>query len=134
MFGKNSLSLIWVVLLAFHMIACTQPKSKSVAIDPLDKINFDLSRLNEEGLLGPPDGLRALSYEFCIPADETFALEVKSIDPTLNVAKESSGRIGCSDSEYLCVGNTHQKNYRRVLFKLANLKYVNRIEQSFFEN
>jgi hypothetical protein len=31
------------------------------------KITFDLEQLNENGLYGPPGGLRALHYEFCIP-------------------------------------------------------------------
>ena len=37
--------------------------------DPLSKITFPLDQLNQEGLMGPPDGLRALNYEFCIPGD-----------------------------------------------------------------
>ena len=31
------------------------------------KIRFDLSVLDDSGLYGPADGLRALDYEFCIP-------------------------------------------------------------------
>ena len=34
-------------------------------------IRFDASRLNDEGLSGAAKGLRALSYEFCIPAKLT---------------------------------------------------------------
>ena len=47
-----------------------------------EKIRFDLEILNEDGLYGPADGLRALDYEFCIPADDTARDEVTSIDPS----------------------------------------------------
>ncbi len=133
MFEKNRIRLLCGVAFVFCLFLCTHPKNKSKTIDPLDKIHFDLSQLNEDGLHGPPDGLRSLSYEFCIPAEESFVAEVQSIDSTLVIHKDSPGRIGCSDDEYLCVGSTHQKNYREVLLKLASLEYIQKIEQSFFE-
>jgi hypothetical protein len=37
------------------------------------KIDVDLANVNSEGLRGPPDGLRAVHYEFCIPAGEENA-------------------------------------------------------------
>lgn len=132
MFRENSIILFGGILLVL-LIACARPKSASDAIAPWDKIRFDLSQLNEEGLYGPPDGLRSISYEFCIPADEKLVDEVSSIDTSLRIHPDSPGRIGCSPEEYLCVGNTHQKNYREVLFELARLEYVEKIEQSFFE-
>ncbi len=99
----------------------------------LDKITFDLNSLNEDGLYGPPDGLRALDYEFCIPAQEKFAEAVKQIDPTVKIHPDASGRIGCTKDEYLCTGNTHQKNFKTVLTKLTSLVYVTQINESFFE-
>jgi len=65
--------------------------------DPFKKINFDLNQLNEQGLRGPPDGLRALAYEFCIPADPVLSARVKAIDPTVVIypgQKEESGVPG----------------------------------------
>ena len=38
----------------------------SMGADSLYKITFDISKLDEYGLYGPPGGKRALSYEFCI--------------------------------------------------------------------
>ena len=98
------------------------------------KIHFDLTMLNDEGLYGAPDGLQALSYEFCIPAEEQLVAEIQSIDSTIIIYKNAPGRIGCSEGEYLCIGNTHQKNYSEVLRKLVGLEYIRKIEQSFFEN
>lgn len=59
------------------------------------KICFDLNRLDGRGLQGPPDGLRALHYEYCIP-DRPEALQaVAAIDPTLEIQRGSPGHIGC---------------------------------------
>ena len=96
-------------------------------------IRFDLSRLNDEGLYGPPDGLRALDYEFCIPFGETYAREVKTIDPSATVHAQSRGRIGCAADQFLVIGNTHQPDFRTILKALAARPYITRIDQSFFE-
>ena len=97
------------------------------------KITFDISRLDESGLYGPPDGKRALSYEFCVPDTVQHRAEVKRIDPTVKFFAQSPGRIGCGESENLCIGSTHQEDFRGVLQRLAELTYVQRIDESFFE-
>jgi hypothetical protein len=97
------------------------------------KIDVDLANVNSEGLRGPPDGLRAVHYEFCIPAGEYRAEEVRSIDPTAQFMPGSRGRIGCARDQILVVGNTHQRSYRQVLERLAALEYINRIRENFFE-
>jgi hypothetical protein len=97
------------------------------------KITFDLSRLDDEGLYGAADAKRALSYEFCIPNTVQNRAEVERIDTTVKFFAESPGRIGCGKHESLCIGSTHQKDFRRILQKLAELPYVQRIDQSFFE-
>jgi hypothetical protein len=94
------------------------------------KIHFDLSEFNDVGLYGPPDGLRAAMYEFCIPARADLAAEVASIDPTVQVYASSPGRIACSSDEYLCIGSTGQPGFREVLANLAQLDYVSRIQLS----
>jgi hypothetical protein len=96
-------------------------------------IRFDLSRLNDSGLHGPPDGRRALDYEFCIPAGEKYVTEIKAIDPSATVHPRSPGRIGCADAQYLVTGNTHQPRFREILRELAALPYVTRIDEAFFE-
>jgi hypothetical protein len=96
-------------------------------------IGVDLANVNRAGLRGPPGGLHAVHYEFCIPAGERHAEEVRSIDPTAQFMPGSRGRIGCARDQALVVGSTHQRSYRQVLERLAGLEYVNRIEESFFE-
>ena len=98
-----------------------------------EKITLDLSTLDDRGLRGPRNGLRSMSYEFCIPAGERYAAEVQRIDPTVEVMRGSRGRIGCTGNQYLCVGNTGQRGYREVLERLAGLDYSSRIVESTFE-
>ena len=97
------------------------------------KIDVDLGNVNSEGLRGPPNGLRAVHYEFCIPAGEDHTDEVRSIDPTAQFMRGSRGRMSCAGDQILVVGSTHQRSYRQVLERLAALEYVNRIEENFFE-
>jgi heat shock protein HslJ len=97
------------------------------------KIRFDVERLNAQGLIGPPDGLRALDYEYCIPDQPEVIRQVQAIDPTLQIQKGSPGRVGCDQNQLLCLGNTHQADFRSVLERLAALPFVTAIHQAFFE-
>jgi len=99
----------------------------------LSKIQFDLSQINTDGLTGPADGLVSVSFEFCIPKDPELVKEILAIDPTIKYASVSPGRIGCGDSEYLCLGDTHKPNWREVLKQIASLDYVTRIERTYWE-
>jgi hypothetical protein len=96
------------------------------------KIRIDLSILNDSGLYGPSDGLRALHYEFCIPDRPDAVSRVRRIDASVRMHR-ARGRIGCSASELLCTGNTHQPDYREVLEALSRLPFVARIVEAFFE-
>ena len=109
------------------------PQDIDVANSYTLKITFDRSTLDEAGLYGPIGGKRALSYEFCIPNTVVNRTEVERIDPTVAFFEQSPGRIGCGTNESLCIGSTHQKNFATVLQQLAELPYVQRIDESFFE-
>lgn len=98
----------------------------------LQKITFDLSQISLDGLIGPPDGRRSLSYEFCIPATENHLNEVRSINPAIQISR-SPGRIGCTQNQYLCIGETLTPQWREVLIAIAKLDYVQRIDQFFGE-
>jgi len=97
------------------------------------KLDFNLADLDEAGLMGPPDGKVAVSYELCVPKDQKLVDEVRSIDPSIAIHADSRGRIGCSSVEVLCVGSTHQRGAREVLEKLCALPYVRRIQRTWFE-
>jgi hypothetical protein len=97
------------------------------------KLGFDLAELDENGLIGPPDGKVAVSYELCVPKDQKLVDEVRSIDPSIAIHADSRGRIGCLPTEVLCLGSTHQRSFREILERLCGLPYVRRIERTWFE-
>ncbi len=132
---KNcSLGLGYFFILVLFIYSCTPGgQAKLAEQENLMKVNFDLSILNDDGLYGPKEGLRALDYEFCIPMEETKKVEVKKIDASIRFFDKAKGRIGCSANEYLCIGSTHQKKHKKVLTKLAALDYIKRIDQVFYE-
>lgn len=96
----------------------------------MNKINLDLSQIDENGLIGPPDGKRSVAYEFCIPREQAKLGEVQAIDPSLQCYAGSRGRIGCTRDQYLCIG---QGGTREVLLKLASLDYIARIDPFYGE-
>jgi len=124
-----------LIACALVLAACGPLPAKLVreAATAQAKITFDMSKLDADGLYGPPDGKRALSYEYCIPANPEAASQVKSIDPSAEVYPGSRGRIGCSSDEYLIVGNTSQPHYRSTLMRLAGLDTIERIDEFFGE-
>lgn len=130
---KGLALLIGLFLGLQAMLSPGRAEDRPTGIDPLSKITFNLERLNDQGLYGPPDGRRALHYEFCIPGDAAHEAQVRGIDLTIQIFKKSRGRIGCGVGDYLCLGSTHQPDFKSVLFKLAHLPYVKRIDQAFFE-
>lgn len=113
-------------------VSCAETKP-SAQLDAGRKVEFDLTRLDAEGLRGPADGKVAVSYEFCIPNTDECKAQVKAIDHTVQFMPGSRGRIGASKQECLCIGPTHQKNFRHVLRALASLAYVRRIIECHFE-
>jgi len=96
------------------------------------KVKIDFSRLDAAGLSGPDGGKTAANYEFCIPRNTEKWKIVQKIDSTIQ-KNDGRGRIGCADTQWLVIGSTNQKNYRRVLYQLASLEFVNRIEETFWE-
>jgi len=99
----------------------------------LDKITFDLTQLDEDGLYGPPDGKRSLDYEFCIPRETPYETQVQAIDPSVTLYPDSPGRIGCTEDQVLAISNTHQPNAVSTLMELANLDYIERIDRVDWE-
>jgi hypothetical protein len=126
---------VLVAVLTWAVAACASmgPAPPLGEGDLSPKIRLDLSGVNADGLYGPPNGSRALAYEFCIPARQEAADEVRAIDPTVQIYPSSRGRIGCTREQYLCIGSTHQPGYRAVLANLAQLDYVARIDPSHAE-
>jgi len=125
------ISLSALVLLGIWLFVSNCESEKTV--DPGAKIKFDTDVLNAQGLQGPPDGLRSLSYEFCVPKDDVKLEQVKRIDPSIRFQGGSPGRIGCTEEEVLAIGNTHQDNFKEILLEIARLEYIEEIREVHFE-
>ena len=102
-------------------------------LHPSPKIGFDINALDKEGLVGEPGEKVAIDYEFCIPAETRYMNEILKIDSSIRVQKKAKGRIACSKTEWLCLGNTHQEYSRRKIQLIAELSFIKRIERSYFE-
>lgn len=127
--------VIALIFLMSVLIGCTHHTQPAPEDDPTvwKKIKIDFKNLDTDGLSGASTGKVAVHYEFCIPSGEKHWETVRAIDPTAQKHPGSSGRIGCGGSTMLIIGTTHQKNYRRVLYDLASLTFVERIEETFWE-
>lgn len=102
--------------------------------EPRSKITFNIDDFTDGGLReGPKGEFNAISYEFCIPADEKIFKEVLKIDTTVMVMKGSKGRSGCSDKEWLCIGSSGQPGFKNVILKLAELSCIRKISETFWE-
>ena len=123
---KLSLEAILIITIA----SCSLFKSKAVK-QAESKMNFEFSKLDKNGLIKKRG--TSLAYEFCIPNNETYLDKIKEIDESISIYKSGSGRIGCSKNEILCIGETHNKDYKRILTQIAELEYVKSINESFFE-
>jgi hypothetical protein len=100
----------------------------------ISKIKFAMDSIRSDGLRGSSDGLRSLSYEFCVPADDHIYQEIRQIDPSVQILQGSTGRIGCSTTqEALCLGDTGHPHWKESLIQLTQKPYITEIRESFFE-
>ena len=132
--GLPGLKIVMIMLVSMVLAGCHVASEQSTS-QPAQatKIKFSLDDIRSDGLRGPPDGLVAVSYEFCVPANQQVYQEILRIDPGLNITSGSPGRIGCVNTQALIIGETNQPNWREVLQELSTLTYVTEIRECFFE-
>jgi len=125
----------WAVFCSLVLLGCSGSKSAYIPQPELrEKVEFSFAGVNKAGLTGSAAGKVALYYEFCIPKEDSCRAQVQQIDTTVIIQDRSPGRVGCKPgAQLLCIGNTHQPDYRRVVYRLAALPYVDRIERTYFE-
>ena len=117
------------MLLIFSAI-CFLQCHKGVTQDDINKIEFNYSAIDNTGL--KHEGVN-VDYEFCIPAKDSYAKKVLHIEPRAQIMQKSKGRSGCSDSEWLCVISNHDDAWKKKLFAIAALPFVERIKETFYE-
>jgi hypothetical protein len=105
--------------------------SCSPTTQPLDapeaarqKITFDLTIIDEQGLTGPIDGKVLIAYIFRIPFDNFKRKEVASIDPSIRFFKKPG------EGEYTCIGEGANP---AALIRLGQLPYIRRIDRFYGE-
>jgi hypothetical protein len=98
--------------------------------NPLDKIEFSLTAIDANGLIGAGSGKRSQAYEFCVPAGKKAP--VQALDPSLQFSP-SPGRVQCQPGELLAIGETHQPRWWPILLNLARLPYVKKIAPHWAE-
>ena len=96
----------------------------------LKKIAFDVEQTDERGLR---HNSSYVDYEFCIPHHDSILAIVQQIEPDVRVMKGSRGRVGCTNSEWLCIVNTHDPEWKNKLFALASQPFITRIAEVFYE-
>jgi len=132
--SASTLRVAIVIIATVSLAGCSAAKGPGTDQWPeADKIKFRLDNIGPDGLRGPPDGLVAVAYEFCVPASELKYQEVRKIDPSLQINPHARGRIGCASGQALAIGETHQPDWRQVLQALSALAYVDEIRECFFE-
>lgn len=107
--------------------ACVAPPPKG-----LEKIRFDLNRIDAAGFEGPPDGKREVAYQFCIPNTLERRVEILELDPTAHFESEVAGRAGCTTDEILVHARTGAPHWRGRLEAVAALPYVKSIRRTPF--
>jgi hypothetical protein len=98
-----------------------------------EKIEFEMTEIDDRGLEGPAGGKRRLAYEFCIPSRQDYITQVRVIDPSLQLFPTVPGRAGCTTEQILAIGHTAAPEWRERIERLAALRYVKRILRSDFE-
>lgn len=126
---------ILIATLCLALLAgCAAPRQgETPRLEESSKITFSLDNIRPDGSRGSPDGVTSVAYEFCVPADAKTYQAVRQIDPSVKIYPGSRGRIGCSANEALCIGETHQPNWRQILLELAAQPYIAEIRECFFE-
>lgn len=125
--------LPWIslcVLLLAGILTMSMQCPRKLARMNAQKITFDYSNIDALGLR---NGEAAIDYEFCIPGRDSSWIEIQRIAPNARLMKKSKGRVGCSETEWLTIVNTHDPAWKQQLYAIAALPYVDRIAEVFWE-
>jgi hypothetical protein len=104
--------------------ACSGNKSFSSNPDLRQKIAFNLEEIDDDGLIGPPDGKRSVAYIFYIPAERSKQHEVSRIDHSVRFFLQQGSE------EYQCMGEGATQT---TLLRLACLDYIVQIKPFYGE-
>lgn len=125
-----------LIILLSIVFSCTSSKNKSVNENiencNLDKIKFKLSIFDKNGLTGDENNKVALDYEFCVPNTPEILTKINEIDSSIKPIK-GKGRTKCNSDAILLIGNSYNKDIKKILCNLSQLEYITEINQVFWE-
>ena len=125
-----------VIILLNIVFSCTSSKNKSVSENiencNLDKIKFKLSVFDKNGLTGDGNNKVALDFEFCVPNKPEILKTINEIDSSIKPIK-GKGRTKCNNDAILLIGNSYNKDIKKILCKLSQLEYITEINQVYWE-
>lgn len=113
----------WCILVLLGACASKAPTG-------LEKIRFDLKKIDVNGLEGPSTDKREIVYQFCVPNTEDKRLEIAELDPTARFESETAGRAGCTADQILVHARTGAPNWRGRIEAVAALPYVKSIRRT----
>jgi len=105
--------------------ACVTPPPKGI-----EKVRFDLRKVDSNGLEGPPAGKRTVNYQFCVPNTVDKRMEINELDPAARFESGVAGRPGCTADEILVNTTTGAPQWRGRLEAIAALPYVKSIRRT----
>lgn len=131
--NKSRLTFVFcinLILINLYSCKCTQVAVSDSEIEEckLEKVKFDLNEIDEQGLLNKV----AVDFEFCILNQQKYIDEVIAIDASLKQIA-SKGRSKCSKDQVLIIGNSSNKEYKKILCKISQLTYVKEINRTYWE-
>ena len=125
-----------LIILLSIVFSCTSSKNKSVSENiencNLDKIKFKLSVFDKNGLTGDENNKVALDYEFCVPNTPEVLSTINEIDSSIKPLN-GKGRTKCAENHIIMIGNSYNKNIKKILCKLSQLEYITEINQVYWE-
>ena len=131
-FSKIAASLFVTAAAMLAATGCQQKHTPPATAVFLEKIKFDLSKIDENGLRGPSGGQTSVDFEFCIPAEKARWEAVLAIDPALK-KNPGAGRVGCKSGQWCILGSTGGQGWRDRLTAIAKLGFVAEIQETFWE-
>lgn len=131
------MSTIILFLMLFVCFSCSTSKNKSLTESiiencNIDKIKFKLSIFDKNGLTGDENNKVALDYEFCVPNKLEILNTIKEIDSSIKPLN-GKGRTKCAENHIIMIGNSYNKDIKKILCNLSQLEYVTEINQVYWE-
>ena len=125
-----------LIILLNIVFSCTSSKNKSVSENVencnLDKIKFKLSIFDKNGLTGDENNKVALDYEFCVPNQVEYLTKIREIDSSIKPLN-GKGRTKCAENHIVMIGNSYNKDIKKILCNLSQLEYITEINQVYWE-